>query len=95
MQRKIWKLSETLAKAAVISNVHILSRRLKRHLQAHLGTVSWQKNPRPVYRAGRIRDNFGAIAWLCWETAMSEPKQQAIALWILLMLLLMVPWILE
>jgi len=26
---------------------------------------------------------------------MSEPKQQMIALWILLMLLLMVPWILE
>jgi hypothetical protein len=34
-------------------------------------------------------------AWLGWEMAMSEFKQQTIALWILLMLLLMVPWILE
>jgi hypothetical protein len=34
-------------------------------------------------------------AWLCWEMAMSELKQQTIALWILLMLLLMVPWVLE
>jgi hypothetical protein len=35
------------------------------------------------------------VAWHCWEMAMSELKQQTIALWILLMLLLMVPWILE
>jgi hypothetical protein len=35
------------------------------------------------------------LAWLCRETATSELKQQTIALWILLMLLLMVPWVLE
>jgi hypothetical protein len=29
------------------------------------------------------------------ETAMSELKQQTIALWILFMLLMMVPWALE
>jgi hypothetical protein len=38
---------------------------------------------------------LSAVAWHCWEMAMSELKQQTIALWILLMLLLMVPWILE
>jgi hypothetical protein len=32
---------------------------------------------------------------LCREAVMSEMKQQAVALWILLMLLLMVPWVLE
>jgi hypothetical protein len=30
-----------------------------------------------------------------WELAMSELKQQSIALWILLMLLILVPWALE
>jgi hypothetical protein len=30
-----------------------------------------------------------------WEMAMSELKQQSIALWILLMLLILVPWALE
>lgn len=30
-----------------------------------------------------------------WETAMSELKQQTIALWIVLMLLILVPWALE
>jgi len=30
-----------------------------------------------------------------WETAMTELKQQTIALWILLMLLILVPWALE
>jgi hypothetical protein len=34
-------------------------------------------------------------AWHCWEIAMSELRQQTIALWILFMLLLMIPWILE
>ena len=32
---------------------------------------------------------------LLWEMAMSELKQQSIALWILLMLLILVPWALE
>ena len=32
---------------------------------------------------------------LCVELAMSELKQQSIALWILLMLLILVPWALE
>ena len=30
-----------------------------------------------------------------WELAMSELRQQSIALWILLMLLILVPWALE
>jgi hypothetical protein len=30
-----------------------------------------------------------------WEKAMSELKQQSIALWILLMLLILVPWAFE
>ncbi|MFA5900020.1 MAG: hypothetical protein WC829_13020 [Hyphomicrobium sp.] len=30
-----------------------------------------------------------------WEMAMTELKQQTIALWILLMLLILVPWALE
>ena len=38
---------------------------------------------------------FVTDAWLAREMAMSELKQQTIALWILLMLLLMVPWVLE
>lgn len=32
---------------------------------------------------------------VCREMAMSELKQQSIALWILLMLLILVPWALE
>jgi hypothetical protein len=44
---------------------------------------------------GRIGDSLSQVAWLGWEMAMSELKQQTIALWILLMLLLMVPWVLE
>jgi hypothetical protein len=38
---------------------------------------------------------FATDAWLAWEMTMSELKQQTVALWILLMLLLMVPWVLE
>ena len=34
-------------------------------------------------------------AWSAREMAMSELKQQTIALWILLMLLILVPWALE
>jgi hypothetical protein len=30
-----------------------------------------------------------------WEVAMSEFKQQSIALWIVVMLLIMLPWALE
>jgi hypothetical protein len=30
-----------------------------------------------------------------WEVTMSESKQQSIALWIVLMLLIMLPWALE
>jgi hypothetical protein len=35
------------------------------------------------------------ITWSTREMAMSELKQQSIALWILLMLLILVPWALE
>jgi hypothetical protein len=35
------------------------------------------------------------IAWSAREMAMSELKQQTLALWILLMLLILVPWALE
>jgi hypothetical protein len=49
----------------------------------------------PAFCEGRIRDSLSQVAWRGWEMAMSEIKQQTIALWILLMLLLMVPWVLE
>jgi len=95
VQRKIWNVPETLAKAAVISNAHIRTDVLSGNCKRALGPWAGKKVRRLTFRAGRIGDNLAGIAWLYWETAMSEPKQQMIALWILLMLLLMVPWILE
>ncbi len=66
---------------------------------AHGATLSHgnsRKNaPCPPFAADGIRDNVATVTWLCWEMAMSEVRQQTIALWILLMLLLMIPWILE
>lgn len=40
-------------------------------------------------------DSLQASCMACKEMAMSELRQQMLALWILLMLLLMVPWVLE
>jgi hypothetical protein len=48
-----------------------------------------------AFAGGEMGLVFVTYAWLAWEMAMSELKQQTIALWILLMLLLMVPWALE
>lgn len=48
-----------------------------------------------AFCGGGIGDRLFIVAWLDWEMAMSEFKQQTVALWILLMLLLMVPWVLE
>ena len=59
--------------------------------------------PVPILRNlradGFCRRNYGASLGYRmvgqWELAMSELKQQSIALWILLMLLILVPWALE
>jgi hypothetical protein len=40
-------------------------------------------------------DSLQGSCMACREMAMSELRQQMLALWILLMLLLMVPWVLE
>jgi hypothetical protein len=53
------------------------------------------KSPLPPFAAGVLGIVFKAVAWLAREMAMSELRQQMLALWILLMLLLMVPWVLE
>jgi hypothetical protein len=54
-----------------------------------------RKSVSAAFAAGKMGLVFVPDAWLAWEMAMSELKQQTIALWILLMLLLMVPWVLE
>lgn len=51
-----------------------------------------------LQRRGFCDGKYGASLFyrmVCRETAMSELKQQSIALWILLMLLILVPWALE
>jgi hypothetical protein len=50
---------------------------------------------RSVFFAVRLEDNLPSVAWFAREMAMSELRQQTIALWIVLMLLMLVPWALE
>jgi hypothetical protein len=45
--------------------------------------------------SGKEGASIGVSPGRLWEMAMSELKQQSIALWILLMLLILVPWALE
>ena len=50
---------------------------------------------RSVFFAVRLGVNLCLVAWSAREMAMSELRQQTIALWIVLMLLILVPWALE
>jgi len=86
------KVPETLAKAEMPGNVHLPCTFANRRPSQR--TAPW------IYPLGTLcAEEMGimslTVTWLCWEMAMSEFKQQSIALWILLMLLLLVPWVLE
>jgi hypothetical protein len=65
------------------------------HVHVLSASRAAKKVRRLSFAPARLGITSGQSQWHCREMAMSELKQQTIALWILLMLLVMVPWALE
>jgi hypothetical protein len=79
-------MRETLTKAGLLSNGR----------RTPAGHTGGGKIVRPLFCLREIWPSLapGADGYR-GETAMSEIKQQMLALWILMMLLLMIPWVLD